>query len=544
MMGDVSISSSVFSLGSSKVRSVALLALAAFAATGPGCGNDEGDGPAATGGTAGTAGTAGNAGTAGPGGGTGGTGGTGGHAGVGGSAGATGGAAGVAGAAGSAGSAGTGGSGGGAVEPPISCGGQCVFVRPGATGAASGADWENALPSLPTSLERGRVYLLADGEYGSYRFEDATSGSELLTVRKATIDDHGTDVGWNDAYGDGVALFDGVRFATSHVLLEGTKGGGPDAWNSGHGIEIVSIGAECKDNGELIGFEPGAAYVTVAHVHAHAQNNDYPMNGVKGTGGNHHLTFRYDSIHTTFGPTFHIGDWSDVVIERSFLADVRSTGGDDPLCPDWHAEGISSIGTNTNITIRYNLWDEIGGTAVIAGVNTGGSVDWQIYGNVFARSVTTIRYYFDAQTTNQQTMDGLRFYNNDIVRMPGSSVGTIAIDAGSDNRVVNNVWWDNVANTFVMSGVSHDYNLFAGNRRVEGCDPPCEKDEEGAADESHGQVGSGDLFVEAYGEPLISDCHLLGPTEPGQGLPAPFDDDPDGTPRGADGNWDRGAYEL
>jgi len=45
-------------------------------------------------------------------------------------------------------------------------------------------------------------------------------------------------------------------------------------------------------------------------------------------------------------------------------------------------------------------------------------------------------------------MDGLRFYNNDIVRMPGSSVGTIAIDAGSDNHVVNNVWWDNVANTF------------------------------------------------------------------------------------------------
>jgi hypothetical protein len=123
-------------------------------------------------------------------------------------------------------------------------------------------------------------------------------------------------------------------------------------------------------------------------------------------------------------------------------------------------------------------------------------------------------------------------------------VGTIAIDAGSDNHVVNNVWWDNVANTFVMSGVSHDHNLFAGNRRVEGCDPPCEKDEEGAADESHGQVGSGALFVEGYGEPSLADYHLLGPTEAGQVLPAPFDDDPDGTPRGVDGNWDRGAYEL
>jgi hypothetical protein len=95
-----------------------------------------------------------------------------------------------------------------------------------------------------------------------------------------------------------------------------------------------------------------------------------------------------------------------------------------------------------------------------------------------------------------------------------------------------------------MSGVTHDYNLFAENRRVEGCDPPCEKDDEGIAGEAHGQVGLGALFVDGDSEPALGDFHLVQPTDAGQTLPSPFDVDPDGVTRGADGVWDRGAYEL
>lgn len=494
-----------------------LLVLVCFSLIG--C-SDESESAAGSGGAAGSSGSAGSGGSAG------------------------GGGSGGAGAGGTGGSAGMGGSGGGPVEPPITCTNQCRYVRAGATGAGSGADWNDAFASLPTQLERGLVYLMADGDYGSAAFDTAPSGTELVVVRKATSESHGTETGWQADYGDGVARFTGVSFGSSYWLFEGAKGGGPGAWNSGHGFEIVREGSACKDNGSLIDFAPGVAHVTVAHVHAHGAKYDYPINGVKGTGGNSDLTFRYVSVHTTFGPTFHIGDWKDVVIEKSYLADVRSTGAGDPFCSDWHAEGISSIGTNENVVIRHNLWDRIGGTAVFAGVNTGASKAWKIHGNVFSRSVTTIRYYNEASSTNKQTMDDLEFHGNVILKMPGSSVGVLAIDAGANNRAFNNIWYDNIANTFSFAGVSHDHNYFAENRRVEGCSPVCDKDDEGAAGETQAQVASGSPFVNADVDPLDADLHLKAATQPGKSLPAPFDLDPDGKTRGADGSWDRGAYEF
>lgn len=388
------------------------------------------------------------------------------------------------------------------------------------------------------------MYLIADGDYGSVDFDDASAGTELITVRKATVESHGSEVGWQAEFGDGVARFTGIGFGSSYWLLEGAKGGGPSAWNSGHGFEVVAEGAACKDNGSLIGFSPGVSHVTVAHVHAHGSKNDFPINGVKGTGGNSDLQFRYCAVHTTFGPAFHIGDWKDVLIEKSYFADVRSTGAGDPFCSDWHAEGISSIGTNTNIQIRHTLWDRIGGTAVFAGVNTGASKAWKIHGNVFSRSVTTIRYYNEPSSTNLQTMDDLEFYGNVIVGMPGVSVGTLAIDKGANNQAMNNIWYDNIANTFSFGGVTHDYNYFSKNRRVEGCSPVCEKDAEGATGESNAQIETDSPFVNVVADPLAADYHLKATTKPGKTLTAPFDLDPDGKTRGADASWDRGVYEF
>ncbi len=101
-------------------------------------------------------------------------------AGSGGSAGSDASAGGGGGAGGAGGSAtGGGGSGGsvttdaGPVEPPVVCTDQCRYVRPGAAGSGDGSDWTNAFPALPADLERGKVYLIADGSYGAYGFDDA-----------------------------------------------------------------------------------------------------------------------------------------------------------------------------------------------------------------------------------------------------------------------------------------------------------------------------------------------------------------------------------
>src|SRR4030043_1400540 len=80
------------------------------------------------------------------------------------------------------------------------------YVRAGATGANNGSDWNNAFTTLPATLVRGTTYYIADGNYASYTFDDAVSGTTLITVKKATVADHGTETGGVSTYGDGQAV--------------------------------------------------------------------------------------------------------------------------------------------------------------------------------------------------------------------------------------------------------------------------------------------------------------------------------------------------
>src|SRR6478672_8702003 len=70
------------------------------------------------------------------------------------------------------------------------------YVRQGASGTGTGDDWTNAYPNLPGTLTRGDTYYVADGSYGNPVFDDPESGTLVITIKKATITDHGTDTGW------------------------------------------------------------------------------------------------------------------------------------------------------------------------------------------------------------------------------------------------------------------------------------------------------------------------------------------------------------
>jgi hypothetical protein len=113
------------------------------------------------------------------------------------------------------------------------------YVRAGATGAGTGADWANAYSSLPDTLTRGDTYYIADGTYNGYWFDDPASGTTVITIKKATVMDHGTATGWSDAFGDGVATFTGsLTFSTPYFTVDGQVGGGPAGWKTGHGFRV------------------------------------------------------------------------------------------------------------------------------------------------------------------------------------------------------------------------------------------------------------------------------------------------------------------
>jgi hypothetical protein len=68
-------------------------------------------------------------------------------------------------------------------------------------GAKTGADWNNSFAGLPSTLTRGDVYCLADGNYGTHlSLPTAVSGTSTIELRKAqsTVSDSCTALaGWN-----------------------------------------------------------------------------------------------------------------------------------------------------------------------------------------------------------------------------------------------------------------------------------------------------------------------------------------------------------
>ena len=100
------------------------------------------------------------------------------------------------------------------------CGDYCV--APSATGNGSGSDWNNMM-AQPSTFTRGQIYWFSDGTYSSIDADDAVSGTDSIMIWHPTAENHGTETGWQDAYGDGVTLIDGgtIECGASYVSLNG-----------------------------------------------------------------------------------------------------------------------------------------------------------------------------------------------------------------------------------------------------------------------------------------------------------------------------------
>lgn len=112
-----------------------------------------------------------------------------------------------------------GGSGGGVVH--TNCTDQCRYVRSGATGDGSGSDWENAATGLPAGLERGLVYFVGAGNYPSGALNSSDSSTELIAIRRATQEDHGTETGWEPSFAEGTAEFGPLVLEAPFLELDG-----------------------------------------------------------------------------------------------------------------------------------------------------------------------------------------------------------------------------------------------------------------------------------------------------------------------------------
>jgi hypothetical protein len=410
------------------------------------------------------------------------------------------------------------------------------YVRPGATGSNNGSDWTNAYTALPSSLTRGDVYYLADGSYGSRTFSDANSGTTVITIRKATETDHGTDTGWSSTYGDGQAIFSNWQIHTDYYVFDGQRRNGD--WYLGtisqYGIRVAGGGPVRLDNGS----GTGGDNLTFRYIDIQGGGRDTGSGDdvIYGLAGNSNITFQYCALHDSDRTIFLMrGNWKNLLVDHSYIARNTST-------PAIHGEMLSMT-DSTDVTWSNNVMEDIEGTAFIAGLNGGTVANWKIFGNVAFHSAAyaadtgrksghnfgVAGFIFIANdASNNNTGNNFLVYNNTFMNLKGSYSGVV-IQKGSGHEVKNNIWYGSVRTNNSFSGtMSHNWYY---NTQQDGdststktvCTSNC------------------DIFKSITGK----DFRLKSATPAGTALAAtPYGKDGDDIVRGADGTWDRGAYEY
>lgn len=414
---------------------------------------------------------------------------------------------------------------------PLSAQALNYHVRVGATGNNNGADWTNAYAALPTTLLRDSVYYIADGTYSGRTFSTATSGTALITIKKATVADHGTSTGWSNTYGDGQAVFNGMfDFTSSYWVIDGQTGGGAGSWNTGFGFKIVEIG----DPSAIIriAYSGTANNITIRHVDLQGkgsvsnQGGYYSNDGIAIYNSASKTTLSYAWLHGIGRcPVFIIGS-QNTIFEHLYVSSYFGSS-------NTHSELMSSgQGTMGDVTWRYSLITDIQSTGgLMWDNNTNPSAHLYVYGNVFYKPAAANWGQANGVIGGWTGGNGEQFrnvwvLNNTFINVDQQTLSTFP-NVYSGNIASNNIFYNSQSPDFSKFG-THNYNHFinAGGTHSEA--------------NATSDASGGDPFVDY----VNLDFRLKTPTTAGTSYPTPYNLDPASTTRGSDGAWDRGAFEF
>lgn len=419
---------------------------------------------------------------------------------------------------------------------PTLSGAANYYVRDGAAGVSC-SDWSagNACDQLTTAetlADRGDTIFVADGDYSAVTFNTAASGATYIYITKATSGAHGTETGWDAAYGDGVATFSVTTgsvwtVTTGYWDFDGVNGSG----KTGHGFKLLSTADT-----------PGGVTSAIFNMN-YSGNDGIRLRRTEISGDTYKAgPGKTDGIYTNTAKSDWLGQYlyvhdvnevnmmwnslTDSILEYSTFARRKDPAG------VIHGEAISANnnGLSTNNVVRYNVFEDIDGTGVVV-IKGPAQSGWSIYGNVFWNSVDngtfTPSQGIICNTNIETGMQSILSYNNTCYNISNNGGGSLNtginwFGSGSTGNVAYNNLWYNCAN-IGFTNVTHDY---------------------GAADadlsEANDQLLAADPFVDG----ASGNFHLSGATTAGTTLTSPYDADPDGTTRGSDSTWDRGAYEY
>jgi hypothetical protein len=308
------------------------------------------------------------------------------------------------------------------------CSAKARYVLPGGGGTQDGSGWSNASNGLPAVLERDTVYWLGAGNYGSYTFDDGPSGPLGITVRKATAEAHGSDAGWNTAFGNGQAVFGPLRFESSRYTLDG---GEPN------GLKTVGqMGTEAT-------VDVQGSQIVLRHVEI--DGGLQKSNGTQTAGGcngsnvsGDYVVFDRCEIHNIADDGLGIYGSDHIKVLYSMIHDLHGCGTDSHCrgpCYNGHSDGLELSGAS-HIELVGNMVYDVRSTAALFMDNWSGSTvrDLVLYNNVFYTPDTGLAVYL-------HNLNGAKVHNNIIWgRTQGNRFGGLAIGRNvTDLEMYNNM---------------------------------------------------------------------------------------------------------
>jgi hypothetical protein len=408
-----------------------------------------------------------------------------------------------------------------------------VYVRDGGTG--NGSAWDNALDLLPSTLVRGNTYYVADGSYdsGTIIISVATSGTNQIYIKKATIADHGTNTGWLDSYGDGQAILPAfyIQGGSGYVTFDGQY-----KYGFRHNV---------PNGGNVAAFDLGNCDGSISNITFKYLEIVGPADGVRNFAYGANDSPR--GIHV-WGAYPSYGPFANMLIShcsfRGLLDNLYLI-----RCPNliveytelsWSSSGTAAAHGNLaimwemeNATWRYNYLHDFNCEGILC---AGKANNWKVYGNVcwgnqspnanrfleLYESTTTPGYFTNHAIYNNTLVD----LNIGIRRMSGVDYANISIT----NNLFYNISGPLIEESAQGVNWNRDYNWFSGSS---------------AQGEAHGVAGgTSQPFVATNDFHIVSSISSTLPRDKGASLNAEFNTDPDGVTRGADGAWDIGAYEY
>lgn len=420
-------------------------------------------------------------------------------------------------------------------------------VRKNASGAADGTTWDDAFTDLPGTLTRGDIYCVADNDgganYVSYTFNDALSGSTLITIQHAEDGDGSCDqlANWVASYGDGQAVWSPqMLFTEGFYTWDGVS---RTALDAGHGFKIDNA---TGGSSEPIHIQGDSDSITLRYFEVQGSGdtgggpNDRSID-ITGPGmGNFFddLVIEFCHLFDSGADNLHTSRMDGFTIQNCLISKNDSE-------PATHSE-LWADDHSKNVTNRYNVWRNMEGTGGIIQLNRGGDPDtdvdnWDHYGNVFYTDQNEGISNGAIACINLQQCNNWKIYNNTFWDLSDlnsirTGIGFGGAGSGSDVEIFNNLWQES-------RKVNHNC----------GTGVTCTLDSQVYTDITDSNDKSGETNVQIrdsfnwFVNKASADFHLVEATDDGVNTSAALpgnDLDIDGNTRGADGVWDRGAYEF